>query len=239
VHVIRIKHPGYYINHNPEKHHERLDLFKSIVEACHRTTTGTWDERNWPLVLENSKTYHSPPSGSLPPHPADDAPRLVHCLGILMKLCFKPRQILPTHTIHRKGPLYAISLHLSDWLTGTTIRASHADPRVRARARLIPLFTALNRCVVGTSLYRPVFTVDWTGVYAALKTLDEEFEAACYLLARGEEGGEGSVEMVRGGHGGGDVTLLDEFERVLLRAEMMWQGVPHLPRTKRYWWRVG
>jgi hypothetical protein len=163
----------------------------------------------------------------------------VHCLGILMKLCFMPRQMLPTHTIHRKGPFYAISPRLEDWLTGTTRREFRADPQMRARSRLIPVFAALNRCVVGTSPYRPVFKVNWAGVYAALQTLGAEFEDACYLLARGEEGGEGSVEMVRGGHGGGDVTLLDEFERVLLRAEMMWQSVPHLPRTRRYWWRVG
>jgi hypothetical protein len=157
-----------------------------------------------------------------------------------MKLCFKPLQILPAHTIHRDGPFYAISPRLSDWLTGTTRRASHVDPHVRARARLIPVFVALNRCVVGTSLYRPVFKVNWAGVYAALQTLGAEFEDACYLLARGEEGGEGSVEVARGGHGGRDVsTLLGEFERVLLRAEVMWQSVPHLPRTKRYWWRVG
>jgi hypothetical protein len=238
VRIIRTKHPGYYINHNSEEQQARLPLFKSIVEACHLTTTGTWDEHSWPLVLENSTTYLPLPSGSLPPHPAD-APRLVHCLGILMKLCFKPHQILPTHTIHT-GPFYAITPRLSDWLTGTTRRASHADPRVRARARLLPIFTALNRCVMGESLYRPVFTVDWAAVYAVLESLDsEEFEEACYLLARGDEGGERSVEVVGGGHGGGDVTLLGEFERVLLRAEVMWESVPHLPRNKHYRWRVG
>jgi hypothetical protein len=59
-------------------------------------------------------------------------------------------------------------------------------------------------------------------------------------LASEVDGEHVHVEMVTGGHGGGDVsTLLGEFERVLLRAEVMWQSVPHLPRTKRYWWRVG
>jgi hypothetical protein len=235
VHVIHIKHPSYYINYNREEQHERLDLFKSIVEACHRTKTGTWDERSWPLVLEDITTYSPPPpSAFLPPNPAADAPRLVRCLGILMNLCFVPGQILLTHTIHT-GPFYDLSSCLLNHLTRDAEQESHADSRARARARLLPVFAALNRCVVGTSLYRPVFRVNWAGVDAALENLGGEFEKACYLLASEVDGEHVHVEMVRGGYGGGDMSmLLGEFERVLLRAEVMWESVSHPPRTGLY-----
>jgi hypothetical protein len=235
AHVIHTNHPSYYINYNPEKQHERLDLFKSIVKACHLTKHSPWNDHSWPLVLEASTTYSlPPPSAFLPPNPAADAPRLVRCLGILMNLCFVPGQILPTHTIHT-GPFYDLSSCLLNHLTRDAEQESHADSRARARARLLPVFAALNRCVEGTSLYRPVFEVDWARVYAALQNLDEEFEVACYLLASEVDGEHVHVEMVTGGHGGGDVsTLLGEFERVLLRAEVMWESVSHPPRTGLY-----
>ena len=53
-------------------------------------------------------------------------------------------------------------------------------------------------------------------MYAELERLGGEFEADCYLLT-------GAEAVDRGGEGG----LPDVFERVLLKAEVLWDSVPH------------
>jgi hypothetical protein len=84
-------------------------------------------------------------------------------------------------------------------------------------------------------LFSQVFNVDWESVYVELDSLGGEFEDACYLLASAEGSEHVQAEAVGFSNLRGDMTLLDEFERVLLKAEEMWNSELH---PLRRWYHV-
>jgi hypothetical protein len=159
-----------------------------------------------------------------------DTKWLQDCLDIFTKLCFQPRHRLPTVRLE-PGPFYYLEAWHQNWF-GRCSQAKAGSINL-ARALLIPIFLELNKCVRRTSLFLPIYEIDWTRLSQALKGFTEEREWACYVLASGVN----SEDDIRFDSRFSFDSNVGEVRvnTIVCRAKKLWEIQPHHPkRTTHY-----